>query len=62
MHPRSPVSEGSGRTEILTETATQLVQRAVHQRIRMGIFALRMVNDVKAIQQQVELFTDITPG
>ena len=58
VQPRPPVGHGGRRLQILAEPLAQLVQRAEQDLIGIRVFALRVVDHVQAVEQQVQLVID----
>ncbi len=58
MNNGTPVDHRCRGSEILSRAFTQLFQRAVHDFISIGIFALSVINHIQTIKQLIKLLID----
>ena len=58
MNNGTPVDHRCRGGEILSRAFTQLFQRAVHDFISIGIFALSVINHIQTIKQLIKLLID----
>ena len=59
MHDGPPVGQRGGRFQILARAFAQLVERSKEDGIRVSVFALRVVDRIKAIEQLIEMLVNL---